>query len=314
MAQTKMSVVRDALGDTGQIKMSELHRSGYARTHPPVDKINPFEVEAGDAPDGASEGTTNHGLSEFEAYGHTVVPSGTNLDAIVQGAENGSLTANWTRPAGYTRDLALVFQKIYWKSVGVSWDPFTEGDPFTGGSSADIGDVTSHQITGLTDGHLYTVGVKASWFDSRVNHEGDDGYAADSVLNSNVQSDTFVSPSGTAIIVGPVTVFNAVPVLDNASAINEPTCHIGSNDATVQVNFNVDNGGPVNIWVDEREDSGGGFGAWSVVDSNISSTTTSRQYTGRNDGSIYEYRASYGSGGTESSSVSTGTIVCQIFL
>lgn len=171
---TTMRTVQTALKrTTGAKNLAAMATDRFTRTLS-VDgyaRVNPFEVNAGRAP---SEEATPHNLRDWEAYTHSSLNTGSQLAITAEGY--GEVSLSWTLPTGYSVDTGSLVQRVYWKDMGTSEDlninPF---DTPTGTASA--GDGTTHDITGLTTGHFYAIGVKVEWDDSDAILENSDGSA-----------------------------------------------------------------------------------------------------------------------------------------
>lgn len=123
-------------------------RTGYAR-------VNPFEESKGNAP---SEEVAPHSLNDWENYDHDRIESGDDLDVSLI---PGKFVVTWTKHAGYNNSLCQ--QRLYYNSMGASQD--LSVNPFAG-SYHNAGDASTYDITGLTAGNWYALGLKVVFNDS----------------------------------------------------------------------------------------------------------------------------------------------------
>lgn len=271
-----MNAVASALGKVGSWTLAGTVLDGYTRTHAVSGyrRINPFQVEAGNAP---PTFTAPHSVTEWENYQHPDINTGSGLAITAEGY--GEIELSWTRPNGYTRDLANVTQRVYWRDMGTSED--LDINPFsTPTGSADAGDGTTHTITGLTAGHFYAVGVKAEWDDSVATHENSDAgaYAIDA-------GETPLIGGGRGIASGEV--FGATINFSNLvqSSPDPSTCFTGE-PVTLRLTLNM--GGPSTALL-QVEVNGGGF----TTDVAAVSAGTSTIDRTKNSPHNYNFRARY---------------------
>ena len=166
MAQTTLVTVRNALGKTGQVTLSEVGASdGYTRnfTTAATDykRINPFEAAAGRAPQ-PSDGAP-YNLNDWDGYSHTTVPTGTDINAT--SITTTQITIEWTKPTGYPSTAALgsgtVGQKIYLRACSPNNRAgCTDDDPTSDTYLIQTTDGTSHTEGGLSIGQWYNLGMR----------------------------------------------------------------------------------------------------------------------------------------------------------
>lgn len=258
MTTVSLNTIGSVLGKVGQVDLQDTVLNGYTRTHAVSGyrRINPFEVENGRAP---PTFTAPHSLNEWENYQHTDINQGDDL--LIAAGGYGGLDLTWTRPNGYTRDLANVTQKVYWKDMGLSQD--LSVNPFSSPTgSADPGDGSSYSITGLVTDHWYAIGVKAEWDDSVATYENADSTAYDR------------DPAATPLIGGgrgistDDPVFGTTPPFPNLTQNTDPDlCTVGDD---VELKLEVGMEGPSTGRLEE-EKNGGGF---TLVDASVTAGTT----------------------------------------
>lgn len=296
MASVSLNAVGSALSKTGAVTLRGTVENGYTRTHAGSGyaRINPFEVAAGRAPSGF---VAPFSLTDWESYQHATVPAGSNLAAA---DAYGKISVSWSQPSGYSNDPSNLTQRIYWKDAGTVLDESaTATDPFTSPTgSADAGDGTSYDITGLTPGHYYAIGLKVEWNDSLTTRA--------SLGASAAAGETALTGAGTGILGGPVWADS--PTINSVTQLTDPnTCYVGgTNNVTVRISFTMQ--GTSQGTLQERVDSG----AWATVDSGIPAGSSSADLT-RSDGHLYEYRMKYNAVSPETwSSVLGVTTQCNL--
>ena len=270
--------IRDQLGKTGSFDLAGSVLNGYTRTHAGSGyrRINPFQVENGNAP---PTFTAPHVTTEWEAYVHTTVNSGTGL--LISADGYGEIDLAWSLPSGYSRDTANLTQRVYWKDAGTVLDESALAvNPFdTPTGSASAGDGTTHTITGLTTGHFYAVGVKVEWNDSVTTHENVDslGYAIDG-------GETPLTGGGRGLISSEV--FGTVP---NFSALiqttDSGTCQVGD-DVNLRLTVNME--GVSTGRLEQSKNSAG----YTLVDGSVTAGTTTINLL-RSSPDNWKYRIRY---------------------
>ncbi len=275
MTAVSMNAIATALGKVGSWTLAGTVLNGYTRTHAASGyrRINPFEVEDGQAP---PTFTAPHSVTEWENYQHSDVNTGSALAITAEGY--GEIELSWTRPNGYTRDLANVTQRVYWRDMGTSED--LNINPFsTPTGSADAGDGTTHTITGLTAGHFYALGVKVEWDDSVATHENSDAGAYDVDAG-----ETALIGGGRGIASGEV--FGTTPNFSTLiQTTDESTCFSGD---PVNLRLTVNLEGPSTALL-EVEVNGGGFGT-DIAAVSAGTTTINRS---KNSPHNYNFRIRY---------------------
>ena len=110
-----------------------------------------------------SEGGGNWATDSGTPAATVTVPGAPTMDSVTSG--DSTLTVNWSPPAS-DGGSAITAYRVEWKLHTISW---------TEASGTDLGATArSHQITGLTNGTLYDVRVRA------VNSAGNGNWATDS--------------------------------------------------------------------------------------------------------------------------------------
>ncbi len=176
MASVNLTTIGTALGKTGAITLEGVQLNGYTRTYSVAatdyKRVNPFQVEAGQAGDPASGAPYN--LTDWEGYAHWDASSalnfGTSVDVTARDEDEVSLS--WTLPAGWTRNLAGLILRIYYKACTGECDE--TDDPRSGGSSTDgANDASSFTVTGLSAFTRYIFAVVTRWNDDDTVHESE---------------------------------------------------------------------------------------------------------------------------------------------
>lgn len=295
-----LDTVWASLKGAGDGSLDELLPDGYTRTlaGDGLARVNPFQVEAGLAPDPATDPGSDYSLDDWATYGHPNFPQdGSNLTA--QGAYL-AIDVTWTRPAGYTRDLASVNQRVYWKDMGTSQD--TNVNPFDSPTgSALVGDVTSYQITGVLDGHHYAVGVKQEWDDSDEVYTTGDGSAY-----TGAGGQTLLLGPGVGVASGVVS--GSTPPTPTTQQLTDPdTCASGDpSGVEIRCNYTLEGPGPMTL--QRKLDAG----AWNTVVTGITANGSYDNTDYPGIGTVY-FRTFYESvSPTTYSAEASRTIQCNL--
>lgn len=294
---TNLNTIGSKLFKSGAVNLADTIENGYTRTHAATGyrRINPFEVNAGRAP---SEQVAPHTLGDWSnSYQHSTLNTGSDLE--VDGGYR-AVTALWVKPTGYISSAGLD-QRVYWKDMGTSED--LSVNPFSSPTgSASAGDGTSYEITGLTAGNYYAVGVKCEWDDSVVTHENPDSSAYDTKAG-----ETPLLGAGRGVSTGEI--WDDSPTIDSVVQLTDPgTCLVGCQDC-VDIKLNITMNGTSAGTLQEQVGGGG----WNTIDSNVPAGTSSITLVDKDDATALDYRMKYNDVSPETWS-NTGSITTECTL
>jgi len=271
-----LNAVGSALGKVGAVTLAGATENGYTRTHAAsgYKRINPFQVENGAAP---SDFVAPHTLGHWAGYSHSSLNTGAGL-TVTRGYRKASLS--WSLPSGYSRDPSNLKQRVYWKDMGTTED--LSVNPFSSPTgSADAGDGTSYEITGLTAGHYYAIGVKVEWDDSVTVHTNADSLGYDSAAGQ-----TPLLGAGRGVSSGKI--FSDAPTIVSVQQLTDPSSCLAGCTGCVEIRLNVTMEGSSQGTLQEKV----GAGAFVTIDSAIVAGTSQINLT-RDAGIQYQYRMKY---------------------
>lgn len=285
-----------------QVRLAALRANGYTRTLAGSGylRVNPFEVELGQAADPDDGVSGLHSLLAWVGYTHASIPAGSELTAT---PGYGTVTLNWTRPNGYTRAPSILEQRIFVKDTGESTinatalavNPFDSPDQSqaAGDGTSDVVNVASYQ------GSVIAIGVKAEFDDSVTVHVATDGNGYTGAVGEDL---LLGAGAGIAIQVmagnpGPISV---------TQTTDPDTCTVGDN---VNLRIDVNMQGPSLGTLQEQVNGG----AWTTIDSGVAAGTLVINRSVQS-GNNYRYRLRYNDVSPDDWATQTGTVsaVCNL--
>ena len=295
MAEVSLVAVAAQLGKaSGEVSLEDLVDSGYTRTFGVSGylRVNPFEVEAGQADDPASP---SYNLADWDGYDHDDIPEGDDLAA--SSGYGGDVDVTFTAPAGYSRATAILNQEGYGKDTGettinataLAVNPFDTPD-----TTPALGDGSSGTISGLTEGEVAAVGVKVEFDDSVTVHTNADSVAYDTAVG---QDPLTGAGRGVAIEVFPG---NPGP-LSVTQATDSTTCSVGD---PVDIDIDCDMQGTSTGRLEQQKDGG----SWTLVDASVTAGSSTITVSRDSDGSYYKFRLRYNDVSPDDWATQTGTI------
>ncbi len=195
------------------------------------------------------EAGTEHRLGDWLNYDHDALNTGSQLNVT---ASYGDLDLTWTRPAGYTRAIGILDQRLYVKDTGQTSINAAARDtnPFVSPSYDDVmGDGTSgSRDLSAYIGQAVAVGMKVEFDDSVTVHDNSDGLAYD--IASGMTS---LTEAGRGLV---VMIYDPTPTL---TGLRQDTCFDPETDVDLYVTPDME--GPSGGRLEIQQDGG----AWTYV-------------------------------------------------
>lgn len=177
-------------GNTGYYGYDRIYDDGGTNEYL---QINPFQVEAGNAPDPAlfPPSPISYSLAAWDGYTqwNSAEAAGTNFDCTT--FDYDSATFSWTRAPGYTRNTTELRQYLFVDECGTELN-CADYDASQDGVGADtdgayVDDVTSYEKTGLDPSTWYAATVVTLWdiSGSGTGEQVSDTYGISSNCNPN---------------------------------------------------------------------------------------------------------------------------------
>lgn len=266
-----LDLVWAQLKSAGAASLDEVRADGFTRTlaGDGLARVNPFYTGVD------VEGGAPYSLDEWSGYLQNAFP--TQGSALLVEPGYGEFTATWVRPAGYTRALSIVSQRLYFNNMGSSED--LNVNPFDG-SFVDVGDVTSYVRTTATPGNYYAVGVKQIWDDS------DEIFVCpDSGAYAPHGSATPLIGAGVGVSTGEI--WALAPEIHSISQSPDRSDCFAGEDVTISISWTMQ--GTSEGTLQESLNNGA---SWTTIDSSVAAGSSGYNLT-RQSGHSYKYRIRY---------------------